>query len=302
MKLYLQNISIKGAWLTIHRGYESAWKTLGFDVEGYDNIEDLTTTDMPSEYDMMVREWELASMDDLEILSNARRVYLFAQPNYFVPPWGTHINFVSSLDDTKIGALNSMPNVKLWNFGDELSKTYFFKWKKVNSVPLAFDSINYVSAPSDEYEFDICYVGGSANNGFNEKEKILLKHWEEIDKLDIKKGFFINKDVSHAQENLLLFNSKIALNIHDAYQRILGNDTNERTFKSLGLGGFVISDEVEALKKLFPMMPMANTPKKMADLIMHFLDEDLSEIKEENRLNILKKHTYINRTQKLLDL
>ena len=100
---------------------------------------------------------------------------------------------------------------------------------------------------------------------------------------------------------MLLFNSKIALNIHDAYQQKLGLDTNERTFKSLGLTGFMISDHVDELGRLFDS-PMAKSPEDMLSLVEQYLSEDLNEIKNKNRDLILQNHTYLHRVRQLESL
>ena len=311
MKLYLQNVKIKGAWQPIYQGFKSAWESLGFDVEEYETLEELASSSLPAEYDLFTRDWEVATLENFDVIANSRRTYLFAQPNYFLPPWGTHQNFITSLTSDQIGEMNRLPNVKLWNFGASLTPTYFFQWKKVHSVLLAYDSINYgggniknlrTESPLKKNEYDVCYLGGWADNGFNEKREIIKAYWEEIDKLDIIKAFFVGINMTLEQEIIMLNNSKIALNIHDNYQQILGYDTNERTFKSLGRNGFLISDKVEAVEKLFPTVPIAATPKEMAELIIHYLKEDLTEIKAENRSHILSNHTYTHRVQQMLEL
>ena len=304
MKLYLQNVKIKGAWESIHRGFKSAWESLGFDVEEYEALEELANSSLPAEYDLFTRDWEVAKLESYEIVANSRRTYLFAQPNYFLRPWGGHQNFVTSLTTEQISEMNRLPNVKLWNFGENPNPAYFYEWKKVHRIPLAYDSFHY--EPKLDWfkkdEYDIGYVGSWADNGFGEKKKIIDAYWEEIDKLDIIKAFFVGMKLSDEQEKTVLHNSKITLNIHDNYQQIIGADTNERTFKSLGRNGFLISDKVEAVENLFPTVPIAATPKEMAELIMHYLKEDLTEIKAENRNHILSNHTYIHRVQQMLEL
>ena len=130
----------------------------------------------------------------------------------------------------------------------------------------------------------------------------MMKHFAEIKKLGLNCGIFINKGLTHEQENKVLYNSKIAINIHDAYQRTLGLDVNERTFKSLGLTGFLISDYVRTMESLLPEVPLASTPEEMKDLILKYIDMDLSEIKDKNRKNILENHTYISRVKLLESL
>ena len=130
----------------------------------------------------------------------------------------------------------------------------------------------------------------------------MIEHFMEIKKLNLKCGIFINKDISVQNEANVLYNSNIAINIHDAYTRTVGCNYNERTFKSLGLTGFLISDKHALLEKDFPNLPMAATAKDMSELIVQHMDQDLTEIKEKNRLDILQNHTYINRVEKFISL
>ena len=118
-------------------------------------------------------------------------------------------------------------------------------------------------------------------------------------------GFFIDRNLSHQQETAILYNSKVCINIHDAYQRALGLDTNERTFKSLGLNGIMISDKVEQLGRMFPNVKTSNDPAelvKMAKEIISLSEKEILNIKTKNRQMILENHTYIKRVEQLLSL
>tara|TARA_R100001594_G_C3916736_1_gene234698 strand:+ start:36 stop:620 length:585 start_codon:yes stop_codon:yes gene_type:complete len=194
-----------------------------------------------------------------------------------------------------------MSNVKKWTFA-KVNKEYYELWDNVNTILLGFDNINYKPIKDDSMKYDICYVGGWANNGFNEKANIMVEHFKEIKKLNLKCGILINKNISLDSEMKLLYNSKIAINIHDAYQRKLGLDINERAYKSLGLTGFLISDRIESMDDVFPEVPQASTPKKMVELITQYMDLDLEDMKEKNRQNILERHTYINRVKQMMEL
>ena len=95
------------------------------------------------------------------------------------------------------------------------------------------------------------------------------------------------------------------MNIHDVYQRVLGYDTNERTFKSLGLNGSLVSDTVGQLNRLFPEIKTSNDPKHLVDYAKQWLslgDKKLEEIKEKNRSFILSNHCYTNRVEQLMEL
>ena len=263
-----------GKW--IYDGYAKAFEAVGREV---------------------IRYHTPAQVIDAEIKLEGKPFQIFPDP------WGRHRNFVSvrKEDPDAIEFINSLDNVIKWAFS-EITPEYYSDWGTVHQVPLAFDSISYKHLEDDRYKFDVCFVGGLADNGFGEKEKIMMKHFAEIKKLGLNCGIFINKGLTHEQENKVLYNSKIAINIHDAYQRTLGLDVNERTFKSLGLTGFLISDYVRTMESLLPEVPLASTPEEMKDLILKYIDMDLSEIKDKNRKNILENHTYISRVKLLESL
>ncbi len=95
------------------------------------------------------------------------------------------------------------------------------------------------------------------------------------------------------------------MNIHDAYQRHLGTDTNERTFKSLGLNGCLVSDTVGQLNRLFPDLKTSLDSNELVEITKQYLsltEAELKNIKEENTQNILDNHCYTNRVEELLSL
>ena len=98
---------------------------------------------------------------------------------------------------------------------------------------------------------------------------------------------------------------KITLNIHDAYQRTLGHDTNERTFKSLGLNGALVSDSVGQLSRLFPDIKTSSDKQEMVGLVKQLLslsESELNDIKQKNKQDTLDNHCYTNRVEQLLKL
>jgi len=290
--VYIKNHNAHaGKW--IYQGYKLAWQSRGYKVELYDDLESIS----PSEqrYFVMALDSDIKSPKCLEVLASASKSFVFVQPNTFPSPWGSHPNFISLCPDAYIKALNALDRVHLWTFAD--LNSYYHKWHRVNTLPLAFDSLSYKRNFDKDYQFDVCYIGGWANNGFNEKKKIMLQFFSKIAQMNIKSGLFVNKNLTHEQENKILSNSKICINIHDAYQRSLGYDTNERTFKSLGLNGFLISDRVSQIERLLPSTILCDTPEEMCDLIQINLQKDLLDIKEYNREQILQKHTYTNRVR-----
>ena len=303
MKLYIQKTSVQGAWKWINEGYRKAWLDAGFDVHEYTDILQIDTTE---EFNLMAWEYDIRNRDAaIEVISKANKAFIFVQPNTFPEPWGRHPNWVSGVSDGHINTINTFEHVKLWTMCDNNDNLYH-KWKQVTTVPLAFDSLTYLPENNKKYsQYDISFVGGWANNGYNEKKEIMIKTFSSFIKSNLKCGFFINKGLTNQQECDLLHNSRLTLNVHDAYQRTLGLDTNERTFKSLGLNGLLITDTVGQLNNLFPNTRTSLSPEELVQITKEYLslsEKELADIKEQNRQNIQDNHTYIKRVEELMKL
>lgn len=302
-----------GAGHWIYKGYKSAFEFLGHSVYEYDNLRDIPDTE--KNHFIMAIDHDLGR-DSVLPFKKAKHVFLYVQPNKFPGHWNSHPNFISQAPDELIEFVNEQDNISLWCFSNP-KKEFYHKWKHVNLVPLAFDDINYEYAYGKKYEFDICYVGGWANNGFNEKQKIILETLSPFKNTEIKCGFFINKNLSHEQECQILSSSKISLNIHDLYQRELGLDVNERTFKGLGLTGVVLMDKIKFMddfKSSKDPIPLSkffhfyDNPEhlleKTRELLQNNFDfndlwkKESSENKKFTKLN----HTYKSRAKSLLQL
>ena len=300
MRVYIKNHPAHaGKW--IYEGYKRAWMALGYDVEYFSNLSEITDK---SDYYIMATDYDIKNDSSYSSIENSTKSFIFAQPNTFPEPWGKHPNFVSAASAQTIDLVNQTDNAILWTFSDDTR--YHKKWKTVHTVPLAFDSIGYIPKKSKKYsQYDICFVGGWANNGFDEKRKIMIEIFSKFMDSGLKCGFFINKGLTHEQECDLMYNSKIALNIHDAYQRTLGYDTNERTFKSLGLNGILVSDTIAQLNNLFPNVPTSldsNVLVKNTKEILSLTESEIRGIKENNKKDISDNHTYIKRVNQFLKL
>lgn len=291
MKIYIQEHSFHaGKW--IYSGYAHAWAYLDYEVVF---INDLAEVDESSEYKLFICDSKV-NLLNINILKNSVKTYLYVQPNNYVKHWANHPNFICSLSDEVINKINKLENVIKWTFCN--SNQFHTKWIDVKYFPLAFDDINYKHVIPNAFEYDICFIGGIADNGFNEKAKILQETLNFFLNSKLKCAFFVNQNINHEQENYILSNSKIALNIHDLYQRELGMDTNERGFKSLGCCGILISDKVKAFEELFPETLSnndLNIQLTKAKEICSLRNEDLIKIKTKNQNNILSKHTYLKR-------
>ena len=167
MKVYIKNHeSFAGHWI-YNKGYASAWESKGYDVVLYNSLSEINDSD----YYLMAIDGDV-NLKNLNAIERAKKTFLYAQPNWFPQPWGSHPNFVSLCSDETIKEINSIDTCKLWSFADV--KDYHNKWKQVDTILLAFDSINYKNLEKEKFSYDVCFVGGWANNGFDEKKKIML--------------------------------------------------------------------------------------------------------------------------------
>ena len=313
MKVYLPKHR-GGAGLPIYTGYFNAWEKLGFDSEWYiDSI----PKGRPKEYYAMTREDILLSLpqkDCSEFVEDSKASFIFTPSNYYPKPWGEHCNWVSRPPEDYVKFIENIDHAHLWSFGNfkNAKEDFYPSWKKdVSYIPLAFDDgmYNRIAKKDTKYKFDICFIGGWADNGFDEKRKIMIEHFSffnnEFEKLGLKSGISIGQNIPTEDEAGILFSSKIAINLHDAYQRVLGYDSNERTFKSLGLNGFLICDRVKEVENLFPLVPTASNPQEFLAQIKIYLDksdENMKELKDINKQDIMDNHTYVNRVKQMLEL
>ncbi len=289
-----------GAGKWIYEGYARAWMSLGFDVIFFSDINQIRKN---AKF-IMTTEADLSK--GFDILSSVEKSFIFIQPFKFPSPWGNHPNWTTSVNKELAERTNTIDTIKKWTFVNNVESNDYKPWKNINYLPLAFDSLGYqLPKLNFQKEFDVCFVGGWANNGYDEKRVRIISHLNLIQESGIRCGFFINSGLTHEQENYVICSSKIALNIHDEYQIKLGLDLNERTFKSLAMSGILVSDNVGEMKNLFSHVKVSNSPNEMMNIIEKYLstpEEELLLERKDNRDMILKEHTYIKRVERLLQL
>lgn len=299
MKVYIKkHPKHAGKW--IYEGYKKAWDSLGYDTLFYSDIKLLKKEEIRNSFVMAV-DHDILSEEEIEKLTFSKNAFLFVQSDCIPSPWGNHPNWKTSCNEKTIKRINET-NIKTWTFL-ETSK-YFKSWKNVMYIPLGFDNYSYKIIEDEKFAFDVCFIGGWANNGFNEKKKIMLEVFSHFKDTNLKCGFFVNKNLSHENECKIISSSKVCINIHDAYQRVLGLDTNERTFKALGLNGMLISDRVNCIDNLSLNVPFYEAESEVVDKINFYLSLPtikLNEIKMKNKENILNFHTYAKRIKSLLN-
>lgn len=294
-RVYIEKYT-QNAGLYIYTGMQKAWENIGYEVELYS--ENLPLLD---DSNIMLYEHNLENLECIELLSTYKKVFLFVLATSMPKHWGSHPNFVSLNPHRK--EINKIPNIVKWTFC-KADNEYFNGWDgEIKHIPLAFDNLTYQKIEDPAYAYDVCYIGTWADNGFNEKKKRLISYLGEFKKSGLKCGFFINKGLTLEQEAKVLYNSKICLNIHDQYQIELGLDTNERTWKGLGLTGCVVSDRVKVLDEYNLLgLQQVDTPEEMVETCSKICMSDGARLLAPVvRQNILDNHTYVHRVKQLLN-
>lgn len=292
-----------GKW--IYNGFASAWESLEYEVERYDEFPIVNG----SGKQLMTTSGEIPINNIncdfiIDNLAKYDKIYIYVSPTKFPQPYGSHPNFVDPVSGNQflVKKLRELDNVVFWSFGDtEKGKEWFQDWGAVHTVPLAYDHLNYKRILDKNYEFDVCYVGGWANNGFNTKREIMQKHFAAFKKSGLKCGFFINKGLTNEQEGKVLTNSKVCINIHDEYQRRLQLDTNERTWKTLGINGLLVTDRVGDCVPDIHGLIQTDSPEEMVEKVREMMSVS-PDIAAASRDFIMTNHTYMDRCQHLESL
>jgi hypothetical protein len=299
MKVYIKKHSAHaGKW--IYEGYKNAWNSLGYDTLFYSDIKSLKKEEIRDSFIMAI-DHDVLSEEEVEKLTLSKKTFLFVQSDCIPPPWGRHPNWKTRCSKEIIEKINKT-NIQTWTFLE--TDKYFKSWNDIMYMPLGFDEHSYKTVEDKKFAFDVCFVGGWANNGFNEKKQIMLEVFSQFKDTSLKCGFFINKNLSHENECKIITNSKVCINIHDAYQRVLGLDTNERTFKTLGLNGALVSDKIACMKNLSLDISFYETSSEIIDktyLYLEMPEADLEAVKIKNKENILNFHTYTKRVESFLN-
>lgn len=105
-------------------------------------------------------------------------------------------------------------------------------------------------------------------------------------------------------ERKIYASSLISINIHEEYQKRLGGDCNERTFKIPLCGGFEITDDVACIRKYFQEgteIVIAKDTEDWFQKIGYYIKnpEKRLPIIEAGRKKVLNEHTYHNRVNQI---
>jgi hypothetical protein len=199
------------------------------------------------------------------------------------------------------------------------------------TIPLAADKTMLPVAPDDEFRSDVAYVGTWLPGKQRFFEESLFPLRSELD-LRIygqdwtrrqralgfaqRAGQYFNLPVlrslqrpklSFAQELSIYCSAAVSVNIHESYQREMGGDCNERTFKIPLAGGFEITDDVACIRKYFAAddeIVIADSPADWREKVVHYVrnPSEREAVVEAGRARVLRDHTYHNRVAQLVEL
>lgn len=200
-----------------------------------------------------------------------------------------------------------------------------------NSIPLAADTYYMHSTFQDRFKADISFIGTllPEKKEFIENQvlpmrkkydlKLYGQDWTKVEKIISfakKVGQYFNlpiiKDIQKASLELedeasIYKSSLISINVHEEYQKKFGKDCNERTFKIPLYGGFEITDDVAIIRDYFiedKEIIIGKNKDDWFDKIDYYIknpDKRLA-VMDAGMKRVLKDHTYINRSNKILEL
>lgn len=104
----------------------------------------------------------------------------------------------------------------------------------------------------------------------------------------------------------LFVSSKINMNIHEPHSTKFHYDVNERIFKILACGGFLIGDYIGSIEKNYftdNETVMAKNPTEFRDLIHYYLEnpEERQKIAKKGQEKVWKDYTYFNQVAKMFE-
>lgn len=295
---------------SIYEGYNNAFSNLGYNVMRWEGS-NINVLLKETNYILMCTDHDMNEFDKRNILNdiiiNSRKILCFVSGNWFPSHMNMKGYFTTILSDEQIKRFNNERKILYWSWGngiDRFGHNYCDKFNKVISLPLAYDQFTYKYIKDEKWRFDVCICGKYIHNGI-EYKTAHMKDWVmSLEKTGLKCGFFgmEGREISYEDEAKLIYNSRIALGLHDLYQNhecMLGLDFNERLPKSIGSNGFHISDYVWQAERLNMPVIMVDNKEEYHKKIFYYLDKDLDNIKKENREFMLKFHTYQCRVKEI---
>jgi hypothetical protein len=180
----------------------------------------------------------------------------------------------------------------------------------------AADIFEYVNGKEIDYlKSDVSFVGGCWPYKAVSFNKYMTQLFYPPGKYNIKifgnqpwnviSGIQYMGFISDSTVRDVLKSATVCPNISEPHAQDFGIDVNERTFKILSNKSFCISDNVEAMRKIFGDDEVVFTsPSEFKGTLDHFIEhpEERQSYIEKGHANVMENHTYFNRCAKIFDL
>lgn len=174
----------------------------------------------------------------------------------------------------------------------------------VDKSALNFKDVNHYSA-------DVSFIGSLYPQRTKILEQIKIRNiklwgksvWNSVDKNSWLMAHRMKEIVINKQMSKVIGLTKVNMNTHN-YQNDI-ESTNNRTFDTLGSGGFLLTDYKPTIDKYFVIGKELMTfthPEEMNEMIKYYIDsdEDRKEIALRGYNRVNNQHTFYNRTQQIL--
>ncbi|MBW2194598.1 MAG: glycosyltransferase [Deltaproteobacteria bacterium] len=181
----------------------------------------------------------------------------------------------------------------------------------VLSLPFAADVTVFRPCKAEErYKADLCFFGGihrTKKMPFYSYIRPLLDKYTMIAVGEGWEGWPVTRiSVPYGDEPNILSSTSIIPNVHmDLCRDVPGMAPNMRTFQSIAGGGFVVSDNVPALRHYFQEdeVPVGLTPEDYKEKIDYFImhPDERHEYWLRAYKRMINEHTYIHRVKSLLE-
>jgi hypothetical protein len=302
-----------GAFLYITRGWEAAFKAMGHNFQRWDGSDDHLKKFKPQLY-LGCSGWR---QDFPQWAKDEFGTKIAVHVN----PWGSTI----------LQPLPGEPNINekkpiidwvtkqnpdfLYCYGLEEDISHMWnKWEDnvtiVVPMPNGGDAVAHKPVdPDPDFACQVGFVGGrwayKAKNIDKYLVPIFKQHKSRVFGWGGWKGIIPNPGpIDDKNVNKLFSSAKVCPAIVEPHTSRYGIDIPERMFKVPLGGGFVVCDPCKGLTRFVSkdVFPIAKNPAHYKKLIEHYVNNDAERIKlqKQQRLAIIKDHTYFSRIQTFL--
>lgn len=328
---------------TIYFGFKNAFIDLGHEFQPFtanDNLADVLESYRPDLFITASHYYYRKFLDfDLLRLYRKEGLFVLVKIDFWNSPLSSvRINEARSLKDDKI----LLDLISKGDKGDaffhvvEQDDPRMEGFTKItghpyHTIPLAADKTLLKPDYNKRFVADISYIGSNLPDkrkffqhyvyplSRNHDLRIYGQDWTYSDRtlgwvqragqyFNIKFLAKIRKPKLALEDEAQIYaSSSVSINVHEKYQRTLGGDCNERTFKIPLCGGFEIVDNVACIKRYFECgkeLIIAENSADWVDKVKHYLHhpEERLPIIEAGRQRVLRDHTYHNRAKQIISI